>query len=138
MAKPQAVESNIGHNSESRIEAIQELAVKYAKTHEESQKLNDERAKIRATIKDMDLDTKAWQDQITRALQDLKKRDGYDKSAEEISEALGQMDMAQLWKHVFEREERKNAERQAKKEAKEKEKADKPKKNPRTGMAAVN
>jgi len=115
--------TQIGHNSEARQDKIQALAARYAETHKASQELNDERAEIREEVGEMGLDKKAWQDQINRAVQNLKKRDGYDESSKEISDALGQMDMEQLWSHVAERKARKEKEREDRKAAREKEAA---------------
>lgn len=143
MGKPQA-----GHNSNARTEDIQALAVRYADADEKSQELNDERSEIREKIKDMGLDTKAWQDEIKRAKGSLKKREGYDESANEIRSAIGQMDMEDLWSHVIERADRLEKEREEKRAAKDKEKksadeykaaADRKPKNPKiiTGKDAA-
>ena len=107
----------VGHNLSKLKEDIQAMAVEYAKCDEESQKLNDKRAEIRTKAKDLGLDTKAWQDEIGRAKRDLKKKDGYDESAQIIREALGDMDMDDLFSHVLKRE----AEKEAAKEARKKE-----------------
>jgi len=104
----------IGDNSVG--ETIQGLAVRYAKCDEESQVLNDERTDIRKVIAGMDLDTKAWQHEITRAKNSSKKkREGYDESVATIRDAIGQMDVSELWSHVEEREEAKVKAREDKK-----------------------
>jgi len=113
----------IGDNSEAVTENIQKLAVRYAKCDEESGVLNDERKEIRDVIQGMDLDTKAWQHEITRAKNSLKKREGYDESANTIRDAIGQMDMEELWGHVIQRDKAKQAAKDAKK-AKKKVKKD--------------
>lgn len=118
MSIPQA-----GHNSQNRQQDIQALVARYADSHEESQKLNDERGKIREKAADLGLDTKAFQDQVKRSLQDLKKREGYDESAKEVAEAIGKMNPSELWAHVFERAERIEQERAERKTAREKEKS---------------
>lgn len=114
----------IGHNSDQRTQKIQELVARYAKCDEESQALNDKRADIRKVAKEeLDLDPKAFINEVNRAKQDLKKRDGHDESAQEVRDAIGQMNPQELWAHIFEREERKNKEREERKAAKLKEKA---------------
>lgn len=106
----------IGHNSEANVkDRIQELAAQYAKCDEASQELNDERAEIREEIKDLGLDTKAWQYEIGRAKQSLKKREGYDESAAVIRDALGDMKMEDLFAHVLRRDKEKAEEREARK-----------------------
>lgn len=108
---------NIGHNSgtEGVKDQIQDLAAKYAKCDEASQELNDERAEIREKIKDMGLDTKAWQYEINRAKQSLHKREGYDESASVIRDALGEMKMEDLFAHVLRRDKEKADDREARK-----------------------
>ena len=102
---------------------IIEMAVEYAECDKESQALNDRRKEIRDKMEDKGLDKKAWQDAINRAKKDLKKRDGYDESLTTINNALGQLDMEELWSHVIEREEAKEAAREERKKAKAAEKA---------------
>lgn len=115
--------TSIGHNSEKTKDRIQALAVRYAKADEQSMALNDERAEIREEIKEMGFDTKAWQDEIKRAKNSLKKREGYDESAKVIRGAIGEMDMEDLFDHVLRREREKEEARAEKKSAKAKEKA---------------
>lgn len=132
MAQAAAQENiaSIGHNI--RKDQIQELVAKYAETHKQSQILNDERTGLRKKAKELDLDSLAFQKEVKLALETAtkKKREGFDESSKEIRSAIEGMDAAQLWAHVFEREERKNAEREAKKKAKAE-------KNPRTGKIAA-
>jgi hypothetical protein len=116
--------ADIGHNSVN--ERIKALAARYAKADEASMELNDERADIRAEIKDMGFDTKAWQDQISRAKQSLKKKEGYDESARAIQAALGEMDMDDLFEHVLRREREKVEEREERKAQKERDEEYKP------------
>lgn len=118
--------TKIGHNSEKTTDRIQALAVRYAKADEQSMALNDERAEIREEIKDMGFDTKAWQDEIKRAKNSLKKREGYDESASVIRSAIGKMDMEDLFEHVLRREREKEQAREAKKAEKAKDDEYKP------------
>lgn len=115
--------SKIGHNVDKLKEQIQEMAVDYAKCDEESQKLNDKRAEIRERAAELGLDTKAWQNEINRAKQSLKKKDGYDESASIIREALGDMDMEDLFEHVLRKEKEKEEAKKKKAEERKKEKA---------------
>jgi hypothetical protein len=109
--------SKEGHNS--RQEQIQELIVRYVETIESSQELNDVRAGIRENAVGLGLDSGAFQDQVKRAMKDLRKRDGYDQSAKEVADAIGGMDQRELWNFVFERAEKKNKEREEAKAQKE-------------------
>lgn len=116
----------IGDNSKVLKEQIQKMAVDYAKCDEESMKLNDRRAEIRQKVKDLGLDTKAWQDEIGRMKADMKKKEGYDESRAVIQDALGDMVAEDLFAHVARREAEKEAAREAKRKEREseKEKAD--------------
>lgn len=105
---------NIGNNYDKLKEQIQEMAVDYAKCDKESQILNDKRADIRERAKDLGLDTKAWQNEIQRAKQRLKIREGYDESAEIIRDALGDMDIEDLFEHVLKKEREKEEQKEEK------------------------
>ena len=111
-------EAGIGDNS--IVEKIQGFAVEYSECDEKSQELNDKRKSIRDRVKGLDLDPKAWQDAISRAKNTLKKRDGYDESLAVINNAIGQMDMAELWGHVERRKEAQQKAREDKKAEKQK------------------
>jgi len=113
-------ERGIGDNSSETVEKIQGFAVEYAECDEASQELNDKRKNIRDRIKDLDLDTKAWQDAINRAKASLRQRDGYDESLAVINAAIGQMDMSELWGHVERRKEAQQKAREEKKAEKQK------------------
>lgn len=117
MAKSNVAE--IGHNSEDRTEQIQDLVIEYVDTRRQSQELNDTRKVIREKADKIGIDPGAFQDQVRRAEKDLKKRDGYDESAKEVADAIGQMDPEELWAYVFERAEKKNQERAEKKAEKD-------------------
>lgn len=112
----------IGDNSKVLKEQIQKMAVDYAKCDEESMKLNDRRAEIRQKAKDLGLDTKAWQDCISRLKSDMKKKEGYDESVVVINEALDEV-AEDLFAHVARREAEKEAAREAKRKEREAEKA---------------
>lgn len=130
----QAAKSNIASIGDNgREEQIQELIIQYVGTRKKSQELNDERAGIRKQVKELKLDTTEFQNQIRKAESDLKKREGAEETAKEISAIIAKLDPAALWDFVFEREEKKNKEREEKKAAKDKAKSDK---NPRTGKTA--
>ena len=111
-------EKGIGHNS-NQAEELQKFIVEYAKCDEESQELNDRRSEIRHKVKDMGIDPKAFVAEVNRSKQNLKKREGYDEDCQTVRGVIGDMDMKELWSHVFERAEKRNAEREAKKKAKE-------------------
>lgn len=112
--------SEIGHNTDGLKQAIQQMAVDYAKCDEESMKLNAKRAEIRDRAKGLGLDTKAFQDEINRMKKDLSKKEGYDESRLIIQEALGDMVAEDLFAHV----ERMQREKEAAREAKRKERED--------------
>lgn len=116
---------SIGHNSgeDSQKEKIQELMAQYAKCDEASQELNQERAEIREKVRDLGLDTKAWQYEIQRAKQSLKKREGYDESTDVIRDAFGEMKMEDLFAHVLRRDKEKAEQRETRK-TERKQKAD--------------
>lgn len=112
----------MGHNSNSRVEQIQAIVARYAETHRKSQELNDERSELRGEAKDLGLDTKALQEEVRLSMEAATntKREGFDESAKEIREAIKGMNAEEVWKHVFERNARKNKEREEKLAAKEK------------------
>lgn len=84
--------------------------------------LNQKRAEIRDRAKGLGLDTKAWQDEINRMKQSLKKKEGYDESRAVIQDALGDMIAEDLFAHVAKMEAAREAERDAKKKEREAEK----------------
>lgn len=114
-----------GHNSDGHIEKLQDLIVQYAKCDEASQELNDERKDIRDAVKDMGEDPKAFVAEVNRSKRNLRQREGYDESAKSVRDVIGDMNMEELWSHVFERAEKKNKEREDKKAAKAAKKAEK-------------
>lgn len=115
-------EAGPGHNS---VEQKQEWVVRYVKCDEESQILNDERAAIRAEVKEAGEDPKAFVNEVNRSKQALKKRAGFDESCQAFREVIGDMDPEELWKHVFDRADKKNKAREEKKKKKEAAKAKK-------------
>jgi len=112
--------ASIGHNSDTIKEKIQQMAVDYAKCDEESQVLNEQRADIRARADELGLDTKAWQNEINRIKQSLKKKEGYDESAAVIRDALGEMKIEDLFEHVIRKDKEKREAREEKKAEKAK------------------
>jgi len=114
--------STIGHNIKATQEKIKDYVHQYVDCDARSQEINDERADIREKVSDLGLDTKAFQDAVSRAKKDRKKKEGYDESMAVIKEALGEMDMDDLFAYIDEREEAKAAAKEEKKAAKAKEK----------------
>lgn len=114
--------AKIGHNLTSTKDQIKTFVGQYVKCDEKSQELNDERADIRAKVEELGLDTKAFQDAVSRAKKDRRKKEGYDESMAVIKDALGEMNHDDLFAYMDKREEEKEKAREAK--AKEKAKAD--------------
>lgn len=112
--------ATIGDNSKGLHDKIKKMAVDYAKCDEQSMELNAKRAEIRERAKGLGLDTKAWQDEIGRMKQSLKKKDGYDESRAIIQDALGDMPAEDLFAHVARMEREKEEARESKKAEKEK------------------
>lgn len=121
-------ENGAGHNSKHIEETLQEMAVQYAKCDEASMELNDKRKKIRDTVADLGIDTKAWQDEIGRMKRDVKKKDGYDEAVKVIRAAFKDMIAEDLFAHVAKKEKEKEEIRNAKIKEREDAKAAKPKK----------
>lgn len=111
----------VGDNSAGLKAQIQSMAVDYAKCDESSMLLNQKRAEIRDRAKSLGLDTKAWQDCISRMKSDMKKKEGYDESVLVIKEALGEMIAEDLFAHVAKMEREKEEAREAKKKERESE-----------------
>lgn len=118
-----AAAAKIGHNSTSTKDQIKTFVGQYVKCDEKSQELNDERAEIRAKVEELGLDTKAFQDAVSRAKKDRRKKEGYDESMAVIKDALGEMNHDDLFAYMDKREEEKEAARAAKAKEREKEKA---------------
>jgi len=108
--------AKIGHNSASTKDQIKDFVAKYVKCDERSQELNDDRAAIRTKVEELGLDTKAFQDAVSRAKKDRRKKEGYDESLKVIVEALGEMNQDDLFAYMDKREEEKEKAREAKKE----------------------
>ncbi len=113
----------VGSNIEGLNEKIREMAVEYAKCDEESMELNDRRAKIREKAKSLGLDTKAWQDCISRLKADINKKEGYDESVSIINAALANEMPESLFAHVLRKQREKEEDRELKRSEREAEKA---------------
>jgi len=116
-------ETSIGHNT---VDQLKDAIAKYVNCDEESAKLNDKRAEIRSKVKDLGLDTKAFQDAISRLKKDRSKKDGYDESLATINgvidgmggakdDLFSWMDARQLAKEKAREESKKAREAEAKK-----------------------
>lgn len=112
----------IGDNSQGLKEQIQKMAADYAKCDEQSMLLNQKRGEIRDRAKALGLDTKAWQDCISRLKSDMSKKDGYDESVAVINDALEDMVAEDLFAHVAKMERQKEEAREAKRKEREAEK----------------
>lgn len=109
----------MGHNIE---EKIKDAAYRYSETLEKSAELNDARSQIREEMKDIGIDTKAFQDHISRMKKELSKKEGYDESFKIIASALKDDGPENLFSWFVARQEAKEEEREKRKEEKEKEK----------------
>lgn len=107
--------SKIGSNSQPTKDRIKDFVAAYVACDEKSAEINDERAGIRERVKDLGLDTKAFQDAVSRAKKDRSKKEGYDESMQIIVEALGEMDQDDLFSFIDERREEKERLREEKK-----------------------
>lgn len=116
----------MGHNTGPIKDQIKDYVSKYVSCDEKSAALNDERTEIRAKVEELGLDTKAFQDAVARCKKDRKKKEGYDESMKVIVDALGEMNMDDLFSWQDNREAKKAKEREdkAKKREEEKKKAD--------------
>ena len=112
--------AKIGHNVFSTKEQIKQYVAQYVHCDEQSQLLSDERLKIREKVSELGLDTKAFQDAVSRAKKDRKKKDGYDESLRIIVEALGELNHDDLFAYIDRRELEKEKAREAREKAKEK------------------
>jgi len=113
----------IGHNSASTKDQIKAHIAEYVKCDEQSQVLNDKRTDIRGKVEELGLDTKAFQDAVSRAKKDRRKKEGYDESLKVIVEALGDMNQDDLFAYLDKREDEKEKAREAKAKEREKQKA---------------
>lgn len=111
--------AEVGNNIQPTIEQLKELVGKYVNCDEESAKLNDKRAEIRGKVKDLGLDTKAFQDAIGRLKKDRTKKDGYDDTIKVMNQALGDMGEGDLFAWMDVREAAREKERADKKAARE-------------------
>jgi hypothetical protein len=102
---------------------IRDAAYRYSESLKRSAEENDYRAGIRDEMEGIGLDTKAFQDRISRMKKDLNKKEGYDEADNVIKEALKDDTPEDLFKWQIQREEKKREEQEARKAEKEEQKA---------------
>jgi uncharacterized protein (UPF0335 family) len=114
---------NIGHNSHSTHEQLKGFVAQYVKCDEESAALNDKRNEIRGKAEDLGIPSKAFQDSVSRAKADRKKKEGYDEGMKTMREVLGDINQDDLFAYLDRREEEKQKARELRAKEREKEKA---------------
>lgn len=109
--------AKIGHNSATD-EQLKEHVANYIQCDQKSQELSDTRAEIREKVEELGIPSKAFQDAVSRAKKDRRKKEGYDEGLATMTRVLGDMDQDDLFSYMDKREEEK-AKARADKKAKD-------------------
>lgn len=102
--------AKIGHNSATD-DQLKEHVANYIQCDQKSQELSDSRAEIREKVEELGVPSKAFQDAVSRAKKDRRKKEGYDEGLATMTRVLGDMDQDDLFSYMDKREEAKAAQR---------------------------